>query len=227
MNPILAGVAVVVVAGAVVAVSMRDGRSAVLGLALVLLLSPVLADPMAEPAALAARSIGTVLASYLLWIAVRDRPEEGLMVAPTEGSRIGWPAEILLAASAVVVGGAAHGLGAPAPGPLLASAAGFAVAALAVAPALTGRDILRVGIGLLLLLDAALLVRAGLGGTPGALEHLMAAGMIVTVAGAVAALGRAARADGPGGFGFGGDTPVRARHEPDAHPLGDPPHRAA
>jgi hypothetical protein len=180
VNPILAGLALVVVAGTVVAVSVRDGRSAVLGLSIVLLLSPLLADPMADPAALAARSIGTILATYLLWIAVRDRADQGLLIAPTEGTRIGWPAEVLLAASAVVVGAAAHGLGAPAAGPELASAAG-----------------------------------------------LLAAGMTVVVAGTVAALGRAARADGTGGFGFGGDAPVRVRHEPDAHPLGDPPHRAA
>ena len=47
-------------------------------------------------------------------------------------------------------------------------AAGFALAALAVVPVATGRDVLRIGIGLFLLLQAALLVRVGLGGTSAA-----------------------------------------------------------
>ena len=48
----------------------------------------------------------------------------------------------------------------------MASAAGFALAALAVLPVVTGRDVLRVGIGLALLLTGALLVRVGLGARP-------------------------------------------------------------
>ena len=58
MNPILAGVALAVVAGAVIIVSVRDARVVVLGGAVVLLLSSILADPMATPVALAARAIG-------------------------------------------------------------------------------------------------------------------------------------------------------------------------
>ena len=88
---------------------------------------------------------------------------------------IGWPTELLLAAAAAVVGYASHGLGAAAGGPAIASAAGFAVAAIAVLPVLTGRDVLRVAVGCLLLIDAGLLVRAALGGTPGPLEQLLSA----------------------------------------------------
>jgi len=94
------------------------------------------------------------------------------------------------------------------------------VAALAVAPMLTGRDVVRVGLGLMLVLDAALLVRAGLGGTPDPLEQLLTAGMLATVAAAIAAVAIAARSDGVGGFDFAPDTtgrrPTRA---PDAHPM--------
>ena len=95
MNPILAGVALAVIAGAIVVVSVRDARVVVLGLAVVLVLSAVLADPLAAPAGLAARFVAAILAAYLLWIAARDRTDDGLPSAPTEGSRIGWPAEVL------------------------------------------------------------------------------------------------------------------------------------
>ncbi len=224
MNPILAGVALAVIAGAIVVVSARDARIVVLAMAVVLVLSAVLADPLAPPIGLAARFLAAILAAYLLWIAARDRPADGLPPAPTEGSRIGWPAEILIAGGAAVVGYAADGLGAPQLGTPLASAAGFALAALAVAPVLTGRDILRVGLGLVLLLDAALLVRAALGGTPVAMEQLLTAGMLVAVAGVVAALGRAARLDGIGGFGFAVELDGgRVVHLPEAHPTADLP----
>ena len=150
---------------------------------------------------------------------VRQNRTLGLLPSPTSGSRIGWPAEILVAAAAAVVGFAAHGLGAAAGGPPLASAAGFAVATLAVVPVATGRDVIRVGTALVLLLDAALLVRCALGGTPGDLEQLVAAGMLVVVAGAAAALAANARADGSGGFAFVDPAVSRLRREPDAHPL--------
>ncbi len=224
MNPILAGVAIAIIAGAIVVVSVRDARVAVLGIAAVLLMSAVAADPVAAPVGLAARAVGALLAAYLLWIAVRDRPEAGLPAAHTEGSRVGWPAEVLLAAAATIVGFAVDGLGAPAVGPDLASAAGFAVAALSVTPVLTGRDIFRVGAGLILLLDAALLVRTALGGTPDPFEQLLSAGLMIALAGAIAVLGRAARADGVGGFAFSAEPgSSRVVHLPEAHPMEDAP----
>jgi hypothetical protein len=221
VNPVLALLAVAIIGAAVVAVSSREARTAVLALAVVLLLTPVIADPMAEPVGLAARLVGAILAGYLLWIAARDDPSVRLAHAPTGGSRIGWPAEFLVAAAASVVGMSAHGLGAPAGGPVIASAAGFAVAALAVLPILTGRDVLRVAIGCLLLLDAALLVRTALGGTPGSLEQLLSAYLLVTVAACAAAMGRAARLDPPGGFDYASDPPLRVHRPADAHPLDD------
>ena len=219
MNQLLAIVALAVVGGAVVVVASRDARTVLLALAVTLVATPLVADPLATPLGLAARLVGAILATYLLWVVARDRGDAGTLPSPTGGSRIGWPAEVLLAAGAAVVGYAAHGLGAPADGPAVASAAGFAIAALAVAPVITGHDVVRVGTGLLLLIDAALLVRGALGGTPGDVEQLVTAAMLIVLAGAVAALAASARADGSGGYAFSDPTRIRVRREPDAHPL--------
>jgi hypothetical protein len=73
VNPILAAVALVVVAGTVVAVAARPPRVAILGLAIVLIGSPVLADPLPAPLGLASRFVGAILMAYLLWIAAADR----------------------------------------------------------------------------------------------------------------------------------------------------------
>ncbi|MEO6207574.1 MAG: hypothetical protein ABIP77_06435 [Candidatus Limnocylindrales bacterium] len=225
MNPILAGVAIAVVAGAVIAVSSRDARMVVLALAGTLVLSPLLADPFAAPAGLAARLVGSILGTYLLWMAVRERPMENEVTAAiqatvqTGGSRIGWPAEVLVGAAAGVVGFAAHGLGAPGLGPELGSAAGFAVAALAVTPLLSGRDVLRLGTGLFLLLDAALVIRVALGGTPDPLEHLVTSGLVVALGGTLAALAAAARTDGQGGLELAAESGPGRRREQDARPL--------
>ena len=161
MNPALAGVALAVVLGAVVAASARNARAAVLGVVIALVGGTFVADPLPDTLGLAARLVGTILGGYLLWVASRGAE------ARTSGSSLGWPAELFVAAAAAAVGYGSHGLGAPAAGPVLAQAAGFALAALAVAPIANGRDILRVGMGLHLLIGGALLVRVALGGTPG------------------------------------------------------------
>ena len=57
MNPALAGVALAITIGAIVAVSVRDARAAVLGLAVLLIGSPFLADPLADTLGLAARVV--------------------------------------------------------------------------------------------------------------------------------------------------------------------------
>jgi hypothetical protein len=213
VNPALAGVALAVVVGAVVAGSARNARTAIFGLVVTMIGVPLVADPSAAPLGLAARLVAAILAGYLLWIAARGHHVR------TAGSRVGWPTEAFLAAAAAVVGYGSHGLGAPAAGPALAAAAGFALAALAVLPVVTGRDILRVGLGLGLLLGGALLVRTSLGGTPDQLEQLATAGLVATLGGAVAVLAAAARADGPGGFEMTASTPYRSSHGSDAHPL--------
>jgi hypothetical protein len=213
VNPALAGVALAVVVGAVVAGSARNARAAILGLVVTMVGAPVIADPPAAPLGLAARLLAALLAGYLLWIAARGHNVR------TAGSRVGWPTDAFLAVAAAVVGYGSHGLGAPADGPALASAAGFALAALAVLPLVTGRDLLRVGLGLGLLLGGALLVRTGLGGTPDAVEQVLTAVLVATLGGAVAVLAAAARADGPGGFEMSTATPHRPSHGTDASPV--------
>ncbi len=219
MNQLLTILALAVVGGAVVVVASRDTRTVLLALAVTLVATPLVADPLASPLGLAARLVGAILAIYLLWVVARDRAVGTMIASPTGGSRIGWPAEALLAAGAAVVGYAAHGLGAPADGPAVASAAGFAIAALAVSPVVNGHDVIRVGTGLLLLIDAALLVRAALGGTPGDVEQLVTSAMLIVLAGALAALAANVRADGSGGYAFSDPPRVRVRREPDAHPF--------
>jgi hypothetical protein len=214
VNPALAGVALAVVIGAVVAVSARNARTAIFGLVVTMVGAPLLADPAATPIGLAARLVGAVLAGYLLWIAARGHNVR------TAGSRVGWPTEVFLAVAAAAVGYGSHGLGAPAGGPPLAAAAGVALAALAVLPVVTGHDILRVGVGLGLLLGGALLVRTSLAGTPDQLEQVVTAGLVATLGGAVAILAAAARADGPGGFEMSASTPHRSSHGSDTHPAG-------
>ena len=216
MNPALAGVALAVVVGAIVAGSARNARTAILGLVVTLVAAPVLADPLPTPLGLAARLVGAVLAGYLLWIARADRAPR------TGGSRLGWPTDAFLAAAAAVVGYGSHGLGAPAAGPPLAVGGRVrARRARRRCPSSTGRDILRVGIGLLLLSSGALLVRTGLGGTPGALEQLLTAGLVATLGGAVAILAVAAEPDGGDGFELSAPTPHRVeprRRRPPARP---------
>ena len=219
MNPLLAVVALAVVGGAVAAVSIRDVRAAILGASAVAVASPLLADPLPAPIGLAARLLAAILAGYLLWIAGRDGHGRTATAPLTGGSRIGWPAELLVAAAGFVVGWSAHGLGASAPGPMLASAAGFAVAALAVTPLLTGRDVMRLGVGLILLLHAGLLVLVALGGTPPVLEELITAGLVAALGGAIAALAMAARSDGDGSLELTVEIGGRRPRTPDAHPM--------
>lgn len=205
MNPTLAGVALAVVLGAIVATSARNARAAVLGLVLALVGASFVADPLPDSLGLGARLIGAVLAGYLLWVASRGGD------ARTGGSRLGWPAEFLVAGAAAAAGYGSHvssGLG---DGPAVAQAAGFALAAMAVGPIVNGRDALRTGIGLLLFLAGAILVRSALAGNPAALEQLVIAGLVAVLGGAVAAVSASARRDGGAGFELASatDEPVR------------------
>ena len=198
--------------GGLVAGSARHARTAVLGLLVVLVATPFVADPLPGMAPLGARIVGAVLAGYVLWVAARGPWTR------TGGSPVGWPTDAFLAAAAAVVGYGSHGLGAPTTGPAVASAAGFALAALAVLPVVTGRDVLRVGIGLALLLTGALLVRVGLGGTPDSVEQVMTAGLVAALGGAVAMLATAARAEGSGGFERA-PSGGRLAGQPDSHAI--------
>jgi len=217
VNPALLGVALAVVLGAVIAGSARNARTAVLGLVVALVGAAFVADPLPDTLGLAGRLVGAVLGGYLLWIVGRGTDTRA--DPRTGGSRLGWPAEILIAAAAATVGYGSHGLGAPATGPAIAQATGFALAALAIAPTINGRDIVRVGMGLSLLICGAILVRTGLGGTPEPLEQLLIAGLLAMLGGSVAALAIAARAEGTSGFDLELAANERTRRPADAHPI--------
>jgi hypothetical protein len=210
VNPALAAVAVVTIGGAILAVSARDVRTIVLGLLLVLLGAPLIADPWPSPLAILARIAATLLAVRLIAIGLRGDVASG-------GSRIGWPAEVLMAGAAAVVGFGSHGLGAAGLGPAEAQAAGFALVVLAAAPLFTGRDALRISVGAVLLIVAASLVRAGLDPAPGDAEQLVEAVLTIALGGAVAVIVTAARA--AGGLDAVDAVPGGGGHLDGAHPM--------
>lgn len=207
MSAVLAGVAILAVGGAIAAVAARDGRLAIIGLVVALVAAPFVADPPPEVRVLALRVLGAVLASYLLWPAIRAGADMG------GSSRLGWPAETVIALGALIVGwsvgaflaGETPGAEAPAaePGALpvgpfdLAivraaspAAAGLAMIALAAAPVVIPRHPIRLGFGLLLLVNGMALLRSGMGGLPEALEQLAMVALTVGIAAGVAALTR-------------------------------------
>jgi hypothetical protein len=209
VNPALTAVALVTIAGAVLAVSARDVRTTILGILVVLLAAPLIANPLPGPVAILVRVAASLLAVRLLAIGLRGD-------ATTGGSRIGWPAEALLAAAAAIVGFGSHGLGSAGLGPAEAQAAGFALVVLAVAPLFTGRDALRLAVGALLVLMAASLIRAGLDRAPSEAEHLVTAVLTIALGGAIAVIVTAARA--AGGLGaIDAETGGAGRRLPDAH----------
>ncbi len=224
LNPALAAIAAVTIAGGVLAVSAREPRATILGLLIVMLASPLIVEPWPGPLPILARVAAAFLAARLLVIGVRTDGSSGIEVV-SSGSAIGWPAEALAAAAAAVLGFASHGLGAAGLGPAEAQAASFALAGLAAAPLIAGRDVLRLGVGSLLLLDAALLLRLGLDQPPTAAEQLVASLLTIGIGGAVAVVATAARA--AGGLVVPDETRRRSR-PPDAHrPAGRTQERAA
>jgi hypothetical protein len=137
--------------------------------------------------------VAAFLAAQLIAAAIRGEGAAGEGVA-TSGSRLGWPVDALAAVAAAIVGYGTHGLGAVPEGPVWAQVAGFAVGALAVGPIVSGRDVLRLGIGSMLLLVGGSLVRVGLAGTPSELEQLIMSGLIIGLGGAIAVIVAASRA---------------------------------
>ncbi len=202
MTPILVALAGLVAVGGIVAVSAREPRFAVLGVIIALVGAGYVADPLPSLVALAARLAGAVLGGYLIWVALRRAP------AQTAGWHVGWPGAVALAVAAFAAGwfaagtlatalgattgegpsaaGVATALSAGSPVARAALAAAFALVALAAAPVLVARDVLRLGIGLLLLIAAAGLVRNALApGDDTAIE--LGFGIIEAVAGAAVA----------------------------------------
>ncbi len=189
MNPILVGVALAVTAGSVIAISARDARTALVGLAVALGVAPFLGDPLPQVTTMAARVVGAALAAYLLRAAVAVAPPAPARgPRPPSGSRIGWPTEALLSAAAWIVAiSLARGLADLGPnGPAsdsddllgyltpaaVVAAAGLASIIVAIVPAFAGRNALGTTIGSLILIQGVLLFRIGVAGPPGDLEQL-------------------------------------------------------
>jgi hypothetical protein len=189
VNPALAALAAVTIAGAILAVSARDVRATLLGLLVVLLGAPLVANPWPDPLSILVRIAATLLAVRLMAIGLRGD-------ATTGGTRIGWPAEALIAAAAAVIGFGSHGLGAAGLGPPEAQAVGFALIALAAAPLFAGRDAVRLSTGALLLLLAAASIRTALDPSPSPGEQLVEAILTISIGGAIAVITSAARAAG-------------------------------
>ncbi len=169
---------IVVVASAVLAVSARDARAGIVGLTLASVAAAVIADPLPDPIALAFRVVAALFAAYLLWVTVRETDTR------TGSTALGWPAETMAAAAAFAIGLAPSLLETDRAGPDAELAAGFALIILAVVPVVFARDAFRLGMGLLILLDGAALVRVGIAGTPAPLEQLTLGILAIGVAGA-------------------------------------------
>lgn len=238
MTPVLVALGMVTAAGAVVAVSAREPRFAVLGLLVALVASAYVADPLPGTVALGARLVGAILGGYLLWIALRRAP------AKTAGSQMGWPGAGAIALAAFVTGWLAAGAvggalaSVPSEGPStgltavglvsgspVASAglgAAFALLALAVAPVVVARDVLRLGLGLLLMVAATELLRSAAVGRSD--DHVELAFALLIALGSAALAGVARRS-----LRIHGDlelrsqsareTAVRTRTVDEAHPL--------
>jgi hypothetical protein len=230
MSLALVAVVLAICAGAVVAVSARDSGAAAVGLAVSLVAAALLVEPLPSAAILGVRITAALLVATIIRTALRG--------APRQPSPLGWPAEAFLATAGAIAGlGLALGLsalaaaglppGTPAPplpgGPelpgstlittmALTVAAGTGLLAIGIAPMVHGGLGARRAIGLVLVTQAALLVRIGIAGPSVELEEIARAALLVVSAATGAALAAAA-----------GGTPVE---EPDpARPDG--PRRAA
>jgi hypothetical protein len=201
MNVALAAVALAVGAGAVIAVSSRDLRAALNGLAIVVIGSTLLVDPLPSPATLGVRIVGGLLVVAILRAQL---PEAASDVDP--GSRFGWPAESLIACGAALGGmGIAIGLATTSIGEvgavplavatvtsaILGIATAMALLAVGATPAALGGSGARRAIGLVIVVQAAILLRTGLAGPPGDFEQIAIVGLLLGCAAAAAALARA------------------------------------
>jgi hypothetical protein len=215
MSPALVAVVLIVCAGAVVAVSTRDWGAAAIGLAVALVASSLLSDPLPSVAILGVRVVAGLLVAAILRAALQG--------SPRQPSPVGWPAEALLATAGAVAGlGLAVGLaqlaavaGAPVgvPGPAgptaptgadgatgdvtltslaLVVAAGCALLALGAAPLVHGQAGGRRAIGLVLVTQAVLLVRLGVAGPAVELEEIARAALLVVAGATGAVIARAA-----------------------------------
>jgi hypothetical protein len=211
MNLALVAIVLAIGAGAVVAASTRESGAAAIGLAVALVASGLLADPLPSAAIMGVRIVAALLAASLIrWAAPSG---------PRQASPLGWPAEALLATAGAVAGlGLAVGLasvaaanaggGQPEPGTAVGAgaesallttvaltiAAGTSLLVLGLAPLVQGRPGARRAIGLVLVTQAVLLIRVGVAGPAVDLEEIARAALLVAAAASGAALARAAAA---------------------------------
>jgi hypothetical protein len=157
-------------------------------------------DPLPSPATLGVRVVGGLLVVAILRAQL---PEAASEVDP--GSRFGWPAESLIACAAALGGmGIAIGLATPTGGAdgvpltsatvtsaILGTATAVALLAVGASPAALGRSGAHRAIGLLIVVQATILLRAGLAGPPGDFEQIAVVGLLLGCAAAAAALARA------------------------------------
>ena len=236
MTPVLVLLAVLVAAGGALAVSAREPRLAALGTLVALVGSAYVEDPLPGPLSLLARLVGTVLAGYLTWIALRQAPSPlpargfrvpGALAIATAAFVAGWLTAAALAATLGLgpgegpsTGTAAEALGAGSLVPRAALGASFALTAVAAGPVLLARDVLRLGLALLLLIAAADLAGNALGVEASASADLALAILTAVAGAAVAAVVTASiRATGDLDLGSGTDreTAVRHRTADEAH----------
>jgi hypothetical protein len=181
VTPLLLAAGAVVALGAAVAIGARDSRLAVIGLLVALTFAPFVADPLPALLPAAFSIVAGTLAAFLLLVAAR-------WAEPGAPSPLGLAAAVVGAMAAFVAGVGAAAVGLPSFGPAGAVAGGLASAAVAAGSLALVRDPVRLGIAAATFLNAALLLRAGLVGTPPALEALLGGLSLVALAAAAVAL---------------------------------------
>jgi hypothetical protein len=237
VTPVLVLLAALVAAGGALAISAREPRLAALGTLLALVCSAYVEDPLPGPLSLGARLVGAVLAGYLVWIALRRAPSPlraggfrvpGALAIAVAGFAAGYltaaalgPALGLGDGDGPSAGGAAASLAAGSPVSCAALGAAFALLVLAAGPVLLARDVLRLGLGLMLLITAADLAGNALGMGTNAPADLAVAILTALAGAAVAAVVTASiRVTGDLDLRAGTDreTAVRHRAADEAHP---------
>jgi hypothetical protein len=189
------------------------------------------ADPLPGSLALGVRLAGSVLAGYLTWIALRRAPGAlapagiglpGAGAIAIVAFAIGWLAASTLGQALAAgsgegpsTGAVASALAAGSPLPRAALGAAFALVALAAGPVLFARDLLRMGLGLLLLVAAARLVRNAVGISAGPPAELAIAILVALAGAGVAALVTASlRTAGDLELRSASDHETAVRHRP-------------
>jgi hypothetical protein len=200
MNLALVAIMLAIGAGAVAAVSTREPAVAAIGLAVALVGSALLSDPLPSAPILGVRIVAGLLAATLIRSAVHG--------SERQPSPLGWPAEAMLATAGAVAGlGVAFSLdalagsgGPPTGGDVslsgitamaLTTAAGASLLVLGAASSIHGRPGMRRAIGLVLVTQAILLIRVGVAGPAVDLEEVARAALLVAAAATGTALARA------------------------------------